>query len=280
MGMMNDVVIKKLSVSPVRRALLLGSLVILAACADAEQPLSAVKLAALEIEMQQTQLTLQLDPGLKPPCPLFGKVTATQDGVPLEQLAPGGRTVDGQGILPGLYIPVGGTEVCSWPAWRGLPVSAIAPSTTFVVDDGKTKLTMEVQNMAPGRPIFTLTTPTNGVVHPGDHVDIDWTPATDQLVAREFELHFSIGNFGGATVLGLHSDGQGGDVPPSNDLVVAGQRASFTVPDAVQFDGFGAGELSAGGDGIHGVARCEGVPTCTPRFTLFPAATMPITVLR
>ncbi|MFN7145419.1 MAG: hypothetical protein ACK4YP_16720 [Myxococcota bacterium] len=178
------------------------------------------------------QVQLFLHPELPGVCHPIPTLTATLDGAPMTRLT---GKVEGE---------AGYDRDC---AVYEFTVDAATltpkPTTTIVVTDGTTTLTMEVANLLTPRTM----TPSATDVKPGDTVTVAWSPPTDVVdpsVAVGFELE----------------KGDESVMIPRKDVVFGAGSLTFTVPPAP------TGQVTVSLIGTLGlqpaVTKCEGAHKC------------------
>lgn len=230
---------------------MLAVLVAAGACGDRETQLKDATLTAFvwsHPDLDRPQISLSVDAG-PPGCPIFPKVRASQDGVELTQLSPGG-------LQPVAFDAFGATaEVCSSPAW--LTVPAASASTTFVLTDDTATVTAQLENLSADAGL-TLVAPKVAVALQGERVELDWTPATDVLHAGQLEASFDDERRGPVT---LASGGQ---------ITLTGSRVGFTFTNRFGLPSSDSGWLTVMAACAHPVTRCEGVPACIAEFVARP----------
>jgi hypothetical protein len=117
--------------------------------------------------------------------------------------------------------------------------------------EGDTTLHAEARGVCAPRRV-TMLSPTGGVLRPGDTVELEWQPATDELFASTIITRAA----GGVQELARVDNGT---------LQVEGNRLRFVMP-ALRGDIQGAAELFPGHSGLElyrpHVTRCEGFAEC------------------
>jgi hypothetical protein len=158
-----------------------------------------------------------------------------------------GQWVDGSFLGPSAH--------CAPTLFR-LEKDAMAP----VLGDGPTRVSItegtktfhaEVQALcAPRR--FTVSSPADGVLRPGDEVELEWQPATDELLVETIRV---------VTPVFTEPVAHRGD----GSLRVEGNRMRFRMPElGARVEGPAELVLNSGEEGPyrHSVTRCEGFVQC------------------
>jgi hypothetical protein len=137
---------------------------------------------------------------------------------------------------------------------NGLPQpSTLGEDVTRIrITEGDKTLHAEIQDLcAPRR--FTVSSPVGGVLRPGDEVELEWQPATDEVLVQTVTL----ANGTTAYEVARLSDGT---------LRVEGNRMRFRLPQPFigAVEGWAELRLRSGseGDYRHKVTRCEGFAQC------------------
>ncbi|QRN94488.1 hypothetical protein JRI60_35950 [Archangium violaceum] len=134
---------------------------------------------------------------------------------------------------------------------NGLPSTLGDDVTRIHITEGGKTLHAEIQGLCAPRRV-TVRSPASGVLRPGDEVELEWQPATDEVLVQGVTL---------ATSTSAH------DVARLSDgtLQVEGNRLRFRLPQLTGArEGTAELRLTSGseGDYRHRVTRCEGFVQC------------------
>ncbi len=167
-------------------------------------------------------------------------------------------------------VPVPLVEAGHWDdAWTLMPKADTCRPTYFLatedevppnvsddvtrvrVTEGATTLHAEVQHLCMPRS-FAMSSPAGGILRPGDEVELEWQPGTDELFPERIILKTPSSSHD----LARHGDGT---------LRVEGNRLRFRVPQLSNVTA-GAAELIVRNDSREfyrpHVTRCEGFTEC------------------
>ena len=241
-----------------------------AGCGNVNVRLADADLSAAVVDGEQNVLALMVAV-TSPPCPIFPDVRATQDGVPMDQFSPGGKMLDEQGVVPGLFIPVGDT-ICGQPAWILQEATSDSAITVFELADDSATITMDVKNINPSDAGYAFVDPSTSTLHPDEVVEMAWHPDTDTLIADGLQIDIW---FDDMDAWDQHLRNDDSTAP---SIAVAGPTLQFQLPPPAAFNIYGTATLIVIGDVNHEVERCDGVTECAATNFYASAPEMAITM--
>jgi hypothetical protein len=134
-----------------------------------------------------------------------------------------------------------------------LPVPGAEAVTRVHITEGDQTFIAETRGLCAPRSL-AMRAPADGVLRPGQEVELEWQPATDVLLVQRVTLYTGAGS---AYPVSLQSE----------TLQIEGNRMRFRVPQFLRATDVGAATLRLSADGdsdlyLPGLMRCEGFAEC------------------